>query len=85
MAIPMLPIRDPQEPAEIRRSAYRNSRSLNLKLRRLADELEKAWHGSANDGSFMLTAAEKETNRMDSQICFVIALDSVKPCMEARA
>jgi len=43
--IPMLPIRDPQEPAKIRRSAYRNSRSLNLKLRRLADELEKAWRG----------------------------------------
>jgi len=45
VTIPMLPIRDPQEPAKIRRSAYRNSRSLNLKLRGLADELEKAWRG----------------------------------------
>jgi len=28
---------------KIRRSTYRNLRSLNLKLRRLADELERAW------------------------------------------
>ena len=41
--IPMLPIQDPRKPAKIRRSAYRNSRSLNLKLRRLADKLEQAW------------------------------------------
>jgi hypothetical protein len=40
---------------------------------------------SGNDGAFTLTAAETKTNTMDSQICSVIALVSVKSCTDARA
>lgn len=60
--IPTLPIRDPQEPAKIRRSAYRNSRGLNLKLRRLADELEKAWRRERERRNFYLDHSGERNN-----------------------
>ena len=60
--IPMLPIRDPQKPAKIRRSAHRNLRSLNLKLRRLADELERAWSEERERRRFSVDRSGDQNN-----------------------